>query len=150
MAYQFGQAHRHPWRTKGNKSGLIQTTLHIKPGDGVLVDQIISAHPGVIPQMYGFLTNQRLWGCTNFADHVSDYVYVHLMRDLSLAETLISKEAMEKTMARFGRTVKHYHSKNGRFVENGFVDSIYKNYRKITFCEVGAQHQNVIVRRKNS
>ena len=49
------------------------------PGDGVSVDQIVSAQPGLIPQMSGFLTSKILWGATTFVDHVSDYVYVHLM-----------------------------------------------------------------------
>ena len=71
------------------------------------VDQIVSAQPGLIPQMYGIITNQRLWGATTFVDHVSDYVYVHLMRDLSLTETLLAKKAMEKFMAQTGQTVKH-------------------------------------------
>ena len=31
-------------------------------------------------------------------NHVSDYVYVHLMRYLSLSETLLVKEALEKLM----------------------------------------------------
>ena len=65
--------------------------------------------------MSGFLTKQRLWSATTFVDHVSDFVYVHLMRDLSLAETLIAKEAMEKVMAKAGRYVVHYHANNGRF-----------------------------------
>ena len=65
--------------------------------------------------MSGFIPNQRLWGATTFIDHVSDYVYVHLMRDLSLTETLLAKSAMEKVMAQAGITVKHYHAENGRF-----------------------------------
>ena len=94
--------------------------------------------------MSGFLTNQRLWGATTFVDHVSDYVYVHLMRDLSLTETLLSKSAMEKVMSQAGRTVKHYHADNGQFAENGFINAVNGKYQKITFCGVGAQHQNVI------
>ena len=62
--------------------------------------------------MSGFLTRQRLWGATTFVDHVSDYVYVHLMRDLSLDETLLAKSAIEKVMDQAGRTVKHYHADN--------------------------------------
>ena len=96
VACQFDQAHRRPWQTKEKKSG-----------DGVSVDQIVSAQPGLLPQMSGFLTNERLWGATTFVDHVSDYVYVHLMRDLSLTKTWLAKSAMEKVMAQAGRTVKH-------------------------------------------
>ena len=109
------------------------------------VDQIVSAHPGLIPQMSGFLTNQRLWGATTFVDHVSDYVYVHLVRDLSLPETLLEKLAMEKIMAQAGQAVKHYHADNGRFSDNRFIDTVNGEYQKITFCGVGAHQQNGII-----
>ena len=149
VACQFGQAHRRPWRTKGKKSGSIRRPEQTKPGDGVSVDQIVSAQPGLIPQMSGFLTSRRLWGATTFVDHVSDYVYVHLMRDLTLDETLLAKEAMEKIMAQAGRHVKHYHADNGRFADNGFIDAINSKVQKITFCGVGAHHQNGIIENKN-
>ena len=99
--------------------------------------------------MYGFLTKKRLWGATKFVDHVSDFVYVHLMRDLSLANTLLAKEAMEKVMAQAGRSVKNYHYNNGRFVDNGFVDAVNIKSQKLTFCDVGAHHQNSIIENKN-
>ena len=47
--------------------------------------------------MSGFITNQRLWGVTTFVDHVSDFIYVHLMIDLSLAETLLEKSSSNNT-----------------------------------------------------
>ena len=115
------------------------------PGDGVSVDQIVSAQPGLIPQMSGFLTNKRIWGSTMFVDHVSDYVYVHLMKDLTLDETLLAKEALEKLMAQAGRTIKHYHDDNGSFADNGFIDAVNENNQRITFCGVGAHHQNGII-----
>ena len=72
VACQFGTAHRRPWRVKGKKSGSIRKDTHVEPGDGVSVDQIISSQPGLIPQMSGYLTSERLWGCTTFVDHVSN------------------------------------------------------------------------------
>ena len=99
VACQFGQAHCRPWRTKGKKSGSIRRPEQKKPGDGVSVEHTVSEQPGLIPQMSGFITNKRLWGATTFVDHVSDYVYVQLMRDLSLTETFLEKSAMEKVMA---------------------------------------------------
>ena len=94
------------------------------PGDGVSVDQIISAHPGLIPQIPSILTSKILWDATTFLDHVSDYVYVHLMRNLTLYETFFAKEEMEKVMSQAGRYVKHYHAVNGRFADNGSIDAI--------------------------
>ena len=81
--------------------------------------------------------------------HVRDYVYVHLMRDLSLSETLLAKEALEKLMAQEGRTVKHYQAENCRFYGNGFIDAINKKYQKTTFCGVGSHHQNGIAKNRN-
>ena len=96
-----------------------------------------------------FLKNQRLWGATTFVDHVSDYVYVHLMRDLSLTKTFLAKSAMEKVMAQAGRTVKKYHTDNGLFSDNVSIDAVNGKDQKITFCGVGAHHQNGIIENKN-
>ena len=80
------------------------------------LDQIVSAQPGLIPHMSGFISNQRLWGATTFVDHVSDYVYVHLMKYLSPTDTLLAKSATEKVIAQDGRTIKHYHVKTAGFL----------------------------------
>ncbi len=58
VACQFGTAHQRPWHINGKKSGSIQNLDQTKPGDGVSVDQIISAQPSLIPQMAGFLTSK--------------------------------------------------------------------------------------------
>ena len=99
--------------------------------------------------MSGFLKNQRLWGVTTFVNHVSDFVYVHLMRDLSLPETFMAKATMKKTMAQAGQTVLHYHAGNSRFADNSFVEAINSKDQNITFCGVGAHDQNSIVENKN-
>ena len=116
------------------------------PGYGVSVDQTVSAQPGLIPKMSGFLTNKRLWGATTFVDHVSDHVYVNLMRDLSLDETILAKEAMEEGMAQAGRYIKYYHADNGRFSDNGFINAIDTKYQKITFCGLGAHHKTALLK----
>jgi hypothetical protein len=84
-------AHQCPWCTKGKKSGSTQKLDQTKLGDGVSVDQIISAQPGLIPQIAGILTSKRIWECTMFVDHVSNYIYFHLMNDFTIMETLLAK-----------------------------------------------------------
>ena len=149
VACQFGTAHRRPWRVKGKKSGSIRKADQVKPGDGVSIDQIVSAQPGLIPQMSGFLTSRRIWGVTTFCDHVSDFVYVHLMRDFTVEETILATKAFEKVLAEAKRSVKHYHADNGAFAHNGFLSSVKNNNQTITFCGVGAHHQNEIIENKN-
>ena len=70
------------------------------------------------------------------------------MRDISLQETLQAKQAFEKLVAQRGGTVKRYHADNGRYADKGFLASINNNDQTITFCGVGAHHQNGIVERR--
>ena len=99
--------------------------------------------------MSGFLTSRCIWGCTTFCDHVSDFVYVHLMRYFTIEEMLLAVKAFEKILAQADRLVTHYHSDNGIFSNNAFLESINKKDQKITFCAVGAHHQNGIIENKN-
>jgi hypothetical protein len=146
---QFRTAHQRPWRTHGKASGSICHPEHILPGDGVFFDQIVSAQPGLIPQMSGFLTSHCIWGCTTFCDHVSDFIYVHLMQDYTVDETILVVKAFEKVMAQANHTVKHYHADNGAFAHKGFLDEVNWKDQKITFCAIGAHHQNGIIENKN-
>ena len=96
MSCIFGTAHCKPWRSKGSK-GLIQKESDNAPGKCVSMDQLVSAQPGLIPQMAGFfLTNLRIWGAMVFANYYSDYVYVALMWDLTLDKTLLAKTTFER------------------------------------------------------
>ena len=149
VACQFGTAHQCPWCTRGKALGSICHPEHVLPGNGVSVDQIVSAQPGLIPQMSGFLTSCRIWGCTTFCGHASDFVYVHLMWDYAVDKTILAVKAFEKPMAQANCTVKHYHANNGAFAHKGFLDEVNRKAQKITFCAVSAHHQNGIIENKN-
>ena len=95
--------------------------------------------------MTGFLTNMRIWGATVFIDHVSDYFYVALMCDLTLDKTLLAKISFEQHANAGGVQIKSYQADNGRFIDQGFRDSINECHQTITYCAVGAHHQNGIV-----
>jgi hypothetical protein len=78
----FGTAHCKPWCSKWEK-GLIRKHNDNAPGNCVSINQMISAQPGLIPQIAGFLTNPMIWDATIFVDHFSGYVYDALMRNLT-------------------------------------------------------------------
>ncbi len=111
------------------------------------MDQLVSAQPGLIPQMSGFLTNMRIWGATVFVDHFSDYVYVALMRDLSLDETLLAKSSFKRQANDGSVSIESYRADNGCFADAGFQKAVKDANQSITFCAVGAHHQNGIVER---
>ena len=55
----FGTAHTCPWRTKVKKKSSICRVTDDEPGKRISMDQIVSAQPGLIPQMSGFLMDLK-------------------------------------------------------------------------------------------
>ena len=121
-ACQYGKATKRPWRQKTvrNRETGRQPTA---PGDVVSVDQMISATPGLIAQMSGFLTKDRYTCATVFVDHFSNAGYVHLQRSTSVEHTLEAKRAFEHYARQNGVMIKHYHADNGTFAAKGWVQA---------------------------
>ena len=143
----FGQAHRKPWRfkrTNGGQPSTLRGDDISHPGDTVGVDQLISAQPGLVPQQRGIMTRARVWAATVFVDYVTGYTHVSLMNDQSGDATLAAKHEFEHLAATRGVKVKHYNADNGRFAEQTFLSDVKKCMQRITFCGVGAHHQNGI------
>ena len=121
---RFGQAHKRPWWTKGKHTNPIRSKYDVNPGDCVSTDQIVSAQPGMVLQMSGYLTSNRIWGIALFMDHATDYTHGNLMRSLDLDNTLGAKKSFEKLVGRINNTVKRYHADNRRYADNGFMASL--------------------------
>ncbi len=83
-------------------------------------------------------------GATVIIDHYSNQVYVFLMRNLSLEETLIAKHAYERFLSSIGVTAKADHADNEQFADKGSKDDCTMSNQSITFCGVGGHHQNGI------
>ncbi len=143
----FGRATKRSWSKTGDGHHFIRRPEHDKPGKGVSVDQLVSAQPGIIPQSGGTLTTDRIWGATCFSDHYSGFRYSHLMRNFTAEATIEAKQAFEKFSQAHGVDIAHYHADNGRFAEVLFRQEVDMCGQKITYCGVGAHHQNGIVER---
>ncbi len=74
--------------------------------------------------MAGFLTSKQIWGCTTFDDHVSDYIYIHLMKNFTTNETLFAKLAFKKLCTKADCSVKHYQADNGQFPMSSLLSAI--------------------------
>jgi hypothetical protein len=120
VACLFGQAHKRPWRSKSKQKHPIRKPTDDAPGKKASLDLMVSAQPGLIPQIIERLTNLRVMAATIFVDHFSDHVYVYLMKDLTLSETLLAKHAYERFLALLRIESKAYHADNGRFHRQGF------------------------------
>ncbi len=80
---------------------------------------MVSAQPGLIPQMSGHLTNLQIMGATIFVDHFLDHIYIYLMKDLPLSETIMAKHAYETYLASHGLESKAYHADKWMFCRQG-------------------------------
>ena len=143
----YGKQTKRPWRTKAKPSP-IGGHKPAHPGECVSVDQLISKTPGLIAQVKGWLTKKRYQAATVFADHASGLTYVHVSEGTTADETLEAKAAFEAYAADMGVTIKHYHADNGRFAEAAFMDQVKASGQTITFCGVGAHHQNGVAERR--
>jgi hypothetical protein len=63
-------------------------------------------------------------------------------------ETLKSKLAFEKYALSHGVHIKHYHADNGRFKDTLFTRDIEEKGQTISYCGVGAHHQNGIAEKR--
>jgi hypothetical protein len=71
------------------------------------------------------------------------------MQDFTINEMILAVKAFKKVVAQANCTVKHYHTDNGVFAHKGFLDEVNQKDQKITFCAIGAHHQNRITESKN-
>ena len=111
-------------------------------------DQLVSAQPGLVPQGKGTATRARIWGATIFVDHATDWTKVHLMQDASGDSTLEAKNAFERNCMLRNVVPRGYHADNGRYAENTFKQDCVNKNQTLTFCGVGAHHQNGVAESK--
>ena len=115
-----------PTRTKG-PSAVRHIQQATKPGQYVSVDQMECSTPGFIAQMKGRLTKSRYRVSTVYVDYMSNLTYVHNQVSTTSQETLESKHAFEAYCREKGvDKISHYHSDNGRFIDNAFVQDCVK------------------------
>ncbi len=137
----YGKATRRAWRSKSPANSMT-TPPATSPGAVVAVDQMISATPGFIAQMRGFITRKRYKVTTVFVDHFSGLSFVYLQKSTSAEETVEAKRAFERYAKVHGVTIRHYHADNGIFIENEFVKAVEADKQTISYCAVNAHHQN--------
>jgi hypothetical protein len=85
---------------------------------------------------------------TIFVDHYSDLDYVHVQESTSAEDTIEAKQTFDKFSLERGVRVEHYHADNGIFASSGFREEVQWCGQRLTFCGVGAHHQNGVAERR--
>jgi hypothetical protein len=143
----YGKAKRKPWRTKPTREGA-RSRVATQPGECVSVDQMVSSTPGLIAQMRGIPTTKRYTCATVFVDQATGYGYIHLQKSTGAEEMLVAKAAFETHMNTVAVSIRHYHSDNGIFADNGFREACKGARHHLTFCRVNAHFQNGVAERR--
>ena len=144
----FASAHRQSWRTRAKSNRSIHHYHCNKPGSGTPCNHIVSHKPGLMTQSTRTLTYARFWGSVLYVDHMYDFTYNHLITRTTSMETLRSKQAYERVENSYGVKIKFYHADNICFNDKKFSRDLLKGGQIITFCGVGAHHQNAVVESK--
>jgi hypothetical protein len=97
--------------------------------------------------MDGRHTQDRITGACVFLDNHTRYSYSHLQTSIDNVQTLEAKQGFEQHSGTNGVNIKAYHADNGIFATQGFCNQIQSSNQKISYCAVGAHHQNGIVER---
>ena len=81
-------------------------------------------------------------------DHFSDLLFNHLITGTTSLATLGAKQAYERMAASHGVRIRSYHADNSCFNDNNFQGDSVKHGQTITYCGVGAHHQNALAESK--
>ena len=122
------------WRSKSPENDLTPPKP-TEPGHTVSVDQLVSPTPGLIAQLTGKLTVKRYKNATIFVDNYPKLGYVYLQKTSSADETLKAKQAFETYAYSKGVTIRVYHTDNGIFRANKWVDACKINIKHSPFRE---------------
>ena len=137
---------KRPWRVKGDNKATAKTADY--PGQVVSVDQLESTSPGFIAQLKGTLTQQRYKYATVFVDQFSRHTFVYLQKRVTSQETVMAKHAFERSAEQCGIMIKHYHTDNGSFADNTFMQDCQANRQSLSYCGVSAHIQNSTAERR--
>ena len=141
----YRKVHRVPWRTHKIDPKIKPSTI---PGTVVSIDQLESPVPGFMSIAKGQPTVRKYHGASVFVDHTSDFRYVHMHYHLTADEMIDAKHAFKHLAEQHRVRILHYLCDNGRFADKVFVDDIQTAHQTITFCGVGAHHQNGAAERR--
>ena len=85
-------------------------------------------------------------GCI-FVDHATGFVHIEHLINFTTSETIQAEQCFEKKIMDMGLVIHSYQSDNGIFSLADFMAEINKGLQNISFCGVGAHHQNGIAER---
>ena len=111
------------------------------------MDQAQSSTPGRPLTYIGKNSKQKIFYVTVFVDSISKKVFVEFHNSTGAKEAIAAKHNMERDAYKSGVKIKSFRADNGIFKSEEFRLELKNNAQDITYCGVGAHHQNGIAER---
>ena len=111
------------------------------------MDQAESSTPGR-PLTYSGKTNtNKVSIITLFVDSISIKLFAESQENTGAKETLVAKYSIEREAKTCGISIKAFRKDNGIFKAVVFKADLTNHDQSITYCGVGAHHQNGVIER---
>ncbi len=107
-------------------------------GHTVGADQLILAHPGLVPHEKGRLTHAHVWEAVDF---YTAFIYISLLSNQTEETTLEVEHSFVHYTATRNVEIQHYHTDIGIFANKLFQDNVAKPIKQLTLCGISAHHQ---------
>jgi len=125
-------------------NGVIKEMILIVPDLNVIINKVQRFLKTRWFQPNLVLCHRRVDTLLDLVFIAQPFTLIILVLSTSGEETINSKVAFEKMAHGHDVSIKSFHADNGRFAEAGFREDCDKCNRSISFCAVGAHHQNGI------
>jgi hypothetical protein len=135
---QFSKAHK----KSSNKDNPIVKDDIVNPGDLIHMDQAVSSLPGRWLTASGKPSKKKCTTISIFVDSVSNKIFAEFQSGATAAETLHSKKIVEQQAFHENVKFKKFCADTGIYKSKEFHANIEDCGQTITFCGVGAHHQN--------
>jgi hypothetical protein len=113
------------------------------PGDRIFCDHLESRVKGRLFHTAGREPlSDKFRGCMIFCDASLGLIHIEHQVTLNASDTVHSKDSIERMALTHGVFVESYHTDNGTFKSQQFVQEIATNVQSIRFSGVGAKWQN--------
>jgi hypothetical protein len=117
------------------------------PGQRVSVDHFESSKPGRMYSTKGGSKSATYCGGAIFVDHATGFISVQHQQTFGAADTIKAKLQFERAAYDDGVIIQDYHTDNGVFTAQEFLNELVTKGQRIRFAGSGAAHQNGVAER---
>ena len=139
---QYGKGHKR----SADRNPIITKDIKV-PGDLIHMDQAVSSLPGRALTASGKPTKLKYTTISIFVDSISKKIFAEFQETATAEETIAAKTSVEQQAFEEGVKFKRFRANNGIYKSKEFHLNIEKCGQTITFCGVGAHHQNGVAER---